>query len=226
MIAFIPEAHTLFTVVQFTLSGSPAYFAACRAGAPERAVAGVMRFATGPAPFDGAVRMRTSVSVLTEYDMVVVINPRAATLTGLAVNGVALRSLPTLSMTALGGSGNMTVTNALGATEVFAFLIRESDTGVTLAAASLGIPGRTVPLAAGETVYLLEPCGPADVAQQGGIAGADGVLDNNDFVVFIDWFFAQLPEADRGVTGGIPGSDGAFDNNDFVVFIDQFFAGC
>ncbi|HZW07058.1 MAG TPA: GC-type dockerin domain-anchored protein, partial [Phycisphaerales bacterium] len=69
-------------------------------------------------------------------------------------------------------------------------------------------------------------CGPADVGGTGGVPGQDGVLDNNDFVVFIDWFFAQLPAADRGVTGGIPGSDSAWDNNDFVVFIDQFFGGC
>ena len=33
MVDFIPLAQTLFTVVQFTLSGSPANFAACRAGA-------------------------------------------------------------------------------------------------------------------------------------------------------------------------------------------------
>jgi hypothetical protein len=30
--AFIPEAHTLFTVVQGTLTGSPAFNAACLAG--------------------------------------------------------------------------------------------------------------------------------------------------------------------------------------------------
>ncbi len=69
-------------------------------------------------------------------------------------------------------------------------------------------------------------CGPADVGRQGGAHGADGVLDNNDFIVFIDLFFSQSPLADRGTTGGVPGSDGAWDNNDFIVFIDQFFAGC
>jgi hypothetical protein len=71
-----------------------------------------------------------------------------------------------------------------------------------------------------------QPCGPADLAQQGGLPGADGVLDNNDFVIFIDKFFAHDPLADKGIQGGIPGSDGVFDNNDFVIFIDQFFAGC
>ena len=66
----------------------------------------------------------------------------------------------------------------------------------------------------------------ADIGITGGVPGHDGILDNNDFVVFVDYFFTHNPVADVGVTGGIPGHDGAFDNNDFVVFIDQFFAGC
>ncbi len=69
-------------------------------------------------------------------------------------------------------------------------------------------------------------CGPADIGGQGGVDGADGVLNNNDFVVFINHFFASDPSADIGVQGGIPGSDGAWNNNDFIVFINQFFAGC
>jgi len=71
-----------------------------------------------------------------------------------------------------------------------------------------------------------QPCGPADIGGTGGVAGADGAVDNNDFVVFIDRFFAQHSTVDIGSTGGVPGADGAFDNNDFVVFIDRFFAGC
>jgi hypothetical protein len=70
------------------------------------------------------------------------------------------------------------------------------------------------------------PCGPADLGGQGGLNGSDGVLDNNDFVVFIDYFFTQNPTADVGSQGGVPGPDGAFDNNDFIVFIDLFFIGC
>ncbi|HYD01041.1 MAG TPA: GC-type dockerin domain-anchored protein [Phycisphaerales bacterium] len=70
------------------------------------------------------------------------------------------------------------------------------------------------------------PCGPADVGSVGGVPGADHILDNNDFIVFVDLFFAHSPSADRGSTGGQPGADGAWDNNDFIVFIDQFFAGC
>ncbi|HYD00148.1 MAG TPA: GC-type dockerin domain-anchored protein [Phycisphaerales bacterium] len=69
------------------------------------------------------------------------------------------------------------------------------------------------------------PC-PADLGQQGGIPGQDEVLDNNDFVVFIDYFFNADARADFGLQGGVPGQDGLFDNNDFVVFIDAFFAGC
>ncbi|HYD01392.1 MAG TPA: GC-type dockerin domain-anchored protein [Phycisphaerales bacterium] len=67
---------------------------------------------------------------------------------------------------------------------------------------------------------------PADLGATGGVPGGDGVLNNNDFVVFIDYFFAQNPLADRGSTGGVPGADAQWNNNDFVVFIDQFFAGC
>ncbi|HZW06710.1 MAG TPA: GC-type dockerin domain-anchored protein [Phycisphaerales bacterium] len=70
------------------------------------------------------------------------------------------------------------------------------------------------------------PCGPADVGSVGGVPGADHILDNNDFIVFVDLFFAQSPSADRGSTGAVPVADGAWDNNDFIVFIDQFFAGC
>ncbi|HZW06371.1 MAG TPA: VCBS repeat-containing protein [Phycisphaerales bacterium] len=82
----------------------------------------------------------------------------------------------------------------------------------------------------GEAVELsiIAPCGGADVGATGGVftGCGDGVLDNNDFVVFIDLFFSGNAIADVGTTGGVPGADGRFDNNDFVVFIDMFFAGC
>jgi len=74
-----------------------------------------------------------------------------------------------------------------------------------------------------------QSCGPADVGRQGGAPGFDRVLDNNDFVVFIDYFFSANPSADLGSQGGVPGADTVFDNNDFVVFIDEFFTpplGC
>ncbi|HZW05488.1 MAG TPA: immunoglobulin domain-containing protein [Phycisphaerales bacterium] len=73
---------------------------------------------------------------------------------------------------------------------------------------------------------IVHCCGPADIGSTGGVPGADGVLDNNDFVVFIDSFFNANPLADVGQQGGMPGPDGQFNNNDFVVYIDMFFAGC
>ncbi|HYD01085.1 MAG TPA: tail fiber protein [Phycisphaerales bacterium] len=69
------------------------------------------------------------------------------------------------------------------------------------------------------------PC-PSDYGVQGGVPGQDNHADNNDFIVFIDLFFAFDPRADIGVQGGFPGIDELFNNNDFVVFIDRFFAGC
>ena len=69
-------------------------------------------------------------------------------------------------------------------------------------------------------------CGVADVGRQGGVAKPDGALDNNDFVAFIDLFFAGDVRADLGVQGGLPGRDGLFDNNDFIEFIGAFFDGC
>jgi hypothetical protein len=68
------------------------------------------------------------------------------------------------------------------------------------------------------------PRHPADVGIQGGTAGADGLLDNNDFVSFIDLFFNSDARADVGVQGGGPGHDGLFDNNDFVAYINFFFS--
>ncbi len=69
-------------------------------------------------------------------------------------------------------------------------------------------------------------CGPADIGVAGGEPGHDMLLDNNDFIAFITYFFAQDPVADLGVAGGEPGSDGLYDNNDFIAFITFFFAGC
>ncbi|HZW05841.1 MAG TPA: GC-type dockerin domain-anchored protein [Phycisphaerales bacterium] len=66
-------------------------------------------------------------------------------------------------------------------------------------------------------------CGAADVGGQGGVAGFDNRLDNNDFVVFIDLFFQHDARADLGSQGGAAGGDTQFDNNDFVAFIDAFF---
>ncbi len=88
-----------------------------------------------------------------------------------------------------------------------------------------GFAGGTVDRGCVEMQSPSDPC-PGDVGSTGGVPGGDGARDNNDFIVFIDYFFTANPLADVGRTGGVPGSDGVFDNNDFVVFIDQFFAPC
>ena len=69
------------------------------------------------------------------------------------------------------------------------------------------------------------PCR-ADIAGVGAEPFADGQLDNNDFIVFIGWFFDRDIRADRGTAGGVPGIDDELDNNDFIVFISEFFEGC
>ena len=77
--------------------------------------------------------------------------------------------------------------------------------------------------------FLLTPIATAcaaDVGGPGGTAGADGLLNNNDFIAFIDMYFSRSSAADIGGAGGTAGPDGAWDNNDFIVFITRFFAGC
>jgi hypothetical protein len=69
------------------------------------------------------------------------------------------------------------------------------------------------------------PCGTADLGGEGGAEGSDNILDNNDFIVFIQFFFSQDARADLGAEGGAPGPDAIFDNNDFIVFIQEFFGG-
>lgn len=69
-------------------------------------------------------------------------------------------------------------------------------------------------------------CGLSDIGSTGGAEGPDNLLDNNDFIVFINWFFADDSRADVGGEGGSSVADGIFDNNDFIVFIDRFFTGC
>ncbi|MFT3683385.1 MAG: GC-type dockerin domain-anchored protein [Phycisphaerales bacterium] len=78
------------------------------------------------------------------------------------------------------------------------------------------------------TLTVGSPCGLADLGQQGGVPAlcGDQSLDNNDFIVFITFFFNGNPAADQGIQGGLPGHDGHFDNNDFIAFINNFFHGC
>lgn len=64
----------------------------------------------------------------------------------------------------------------------------------------------------------------ADIAGQGAEAVPDGVADNNDFILYIQYFFDRNPIADVGRGGAARGSDGVFDNNDLIVWIGEFFA--
>ena len=75
-------------------------------------------------------------------------------------------------------------------------------------------------------VLLPVQCGPADLGRAGGFPCPDGLLDNNDFIAFINYFFEQNFTADMGGAGGFPTPDEAFDNNDFIAFINYFFDGC
>ncbi len=93
------------------------------------------------------------------------------------------------------------------------------------AVANGGFEGGYIDRGCYEAQAASAPC-PADVGRTGGVPGSDGARDNNDFIVFIDWFFMGDSRADCGKTGGVPGPDGQFNNNDFVVFISQFFAPC
>jgi hypothetical protein len=77
----------------------------------------------------------------------------------------------------------------------------------------------------GHAINPPSPC-VADVGAAGGQPGNDGVLDNNDFIAFITYFFNTDPHADVGSSGGLAGSDGLYDNNDFIAFINAYFAGC
>lgn len=114
--------------------------------------------------------------------------------------------------------------NNLGVGSLGTFFISRSRTDYDLAIHNT--PGWNTnpdggdPLAT-ETVDCL-----ADVGRQGGEAFPDGILDNNDFIVYIDWFFSRYERADIGIEGGAEGADGLFDNNDFIVYIQRFFSGC
>lgn len=92
--------------------------------------------------------------------------------------------------------------------------------------------GRTL-VSDAAAVEVVNQCFAADIGGQGGaeLTCGDGVLDSNDFVVFLQWFFAGDMRADFAGQGAAPVirepiGDGTLDNNDFVVFINLFFEGC
>jgi hypothetical protein len=72
---------------------------------------------------------------------------------------------------------------------------------------------------------------PVDIANTDGEPGADGAVDNGDFTLFFNAFFADLSDpirtyADVANTDGELPPDGAIDNGDFTLFFSIFFQGC
>ena len=88
----------------------------------------------------------------------------------------------------------------------------------------------------------LPGCSPADIANTDGDPVSDNVLDNGDFILFFQAFFADptdplSPRADIANTdaevapvwpAGTPsgGPDGVIDNGDFIAFFTFFFQAC
>lgn len=91
--------------------------------------------------------------------------------------------------------------------------------------ASVTADGTTRLLPCGFARLTLQ-CNPADVGAQGGSTIPDGVIDNNDYQVYIDYFYGGCAAADLGVQGGEIGRDGQFNANDWQVFFDYYFGGC
>jgi hypothetical protein len=67
-------------------------------------------------------------------------------------------------------------------------------------------------------------CGFADIADTDGIPGPDGAVDNGDFNVFFNAFFANSLLADIANTDGLPLPDCTVDNGDFGLFFLWFSA--
>lgn len=71
------------------------------------------------------------------------------------------------------------------------------------------------------------PCGPADIAKQGGQVGADGQVTVDDLVMFLSRFFAgDLTVADLVSQGGTELPDGQVTVDDLVYFLSRFFGPC
>ena len=88
------------------------------------------------------------------------------------------------------------------------------------------LPGWNVDILNPQPLVTEVPDCVADLGRAGGLPEPDGMLDNNDFIAFINYFFAFDFRADVGIGGGLAGHDGLYDNNDFVAFITGFFNGC
>jgi hypothetical protein len=76
----------------------------------------------------------------------------------------------------------------------------------------------------GRIIRLTRACW-ADVAGPGLSSIADGSVDGDDFIAFINAFAAGEPLADIA-SGGDAGPDGIVDGSDFIAFLNAFAAGC
>ncbi|MFT3685870.1 MAG: GC-type dockerin domain-anchored protein [Phycisphaerales bacterium] len=81
-------------------------------------------------------------------------------------------------------------TNGPSFGEPLVFVLPE---GYTINSPSMGIVNNRW---LGRTIYI--PCGPSDVGSAGGVDGADSALDNNDFIAYINRYFAADTRADVG----------------------------
>jgi hypothetical protein len=192
---------------------------------PARALAALIRYPTGPSQYTLGYNLVDATSTVSTFDMYVLVNLYNGAPAPCTFNGVQVGRLPYARRTEFGGPG--TVENVtLPFLNAWACLgPRDGDSDVALSVGGYTHTVRALDGGAAVTVvYLMGPCGPADLGSQGGIAGADGALDNNDFIAFIDLFFSNDPRADLGRQGGVAGADGVLDNNDFVMFINYFFA--
>jgi hypothetical protein len=192
-------------------------------GAPARAILALVRDDTAPQPVD-LIYSLTTAGGTSSFDCFTLINLTGSAITSPRINNVSLAEFPSPRRTEFGGPGTR-VSVSLLANQAWAVngpnagnvLVEVQGNGLTKV---FDVPDGNVAL------YLVPPCGAADVGAQGGTIGFDGLLDNNDFAAFINLFFANDPRADVGSQGGAVGADGQFNNNDFAAFITLFFAGC
>jgi hypothetical protein len=204
-----------------------AYLLEAISAAPSRAMLAIVRHATAPAPVDGSYTLTTSAGT-TNFDSFVLVNLRSTALSPVRVNGVSIAQFPFQRRVDFGGAGTRVDLASLPPNAAWIVSGPDLNTQTVTVQANSLVRTLSIPdLQALRNVrYLIEPCGLADLAGQGGDPVPDGLWDNNDFAQFVTLFFALDPRADLGSQGGVTGAYGLYDNNDFAAFIALFFAGC
>jgi hypothetical protein len=199
------------------------------ANKPPLAKMAILRYGHGITGLHGDYNIVDPTYTEPQFDTYVLVNLTDASASA-TMGGIALAEYPALSRPEFGGSGVPTPVQ-LAPGQAWACLGPrfgpvQTSFGLGDVVRVLNFWGPPSDTNAPTVTYLIDTCGDSDIGSQGGNGPGDGALDNNDFVVFIDYFFNANPIADVGSQGGVAPGDGAFDNNDFVVFIDAFFAGC